>query len=179
MKNKPKLIIFEGIDGAGKSTLAKEIGKILNLPIEHHGPVKNKEEGKKEYFDFLKKCNYSVIKDRFMMGEETYSIVYRGYKADYMEELENKLKQKFDVYLIFIDANKNLIEKRLKERGEDFLNLKDISKISKLCNEYYEKSSLNKIKIYGENKFDYKIQKILNFIYKKNKIMLDEYEWSV
>ena len=111
---KPTLIIIEGIDGVGKSTVAQKVSEMLNLPIEHHGPVKSMEEGRNEYFDFLEKCNYSVVKDRFAMGEETYSIIYRGYKADYMRELEKELMKKFKVKLFFITGDDNFIKNRLE-----------------------------------------------------------------
>lgn len=148
---KPTLIIIEGIDGVGKSTVAKKISEMLNLPVEHHGPVKSMEEGKKEYFDFIEKCDYSVVKDRFAMGEETYSIIYRGYKADYMRDLEKALMEKFKVKLFFITGEDDFIKHRLQSRGEDFLDLNDFSKTKKLAHDYFENSILPKRMLMAEN----------------------------
>ena len=67
---KPDFIILIGSDGAGKSTIAERLHEVLGYPVEHHGPVKSYEEGRKEYFDDVKNINYPVIKDRFFEGEK-------------------------------------------------------------------------------------------------------------
>lgn len=173
--SKPKLIILEGIDGVGKSTIAENLAKILNLPIEHHGPVKSMQEGKDEYFNFIKNCNYSVIKDRFAMGEETYSIIYRNYKADYMRDLEKALAEKFDVYLFFITArDEQFVIKRLQERGEDFLDLKDFSRIKELAHKYYEGFSLPKRMLFAEDGSFYNTLFILGTITENSQITLGD-----
>lgn len=93
---------------------------------------------------------YSVIKDRFAMGEVTYSQIYRNYKADYMKELEEALMEKYDVHLFFITGDTDFLQKRLEKRGEDFLQMEDLQHISDLCNEYFEESILPKTKLYAE-----------------------------
>ena len=149
---KTKINHFGGspVDGAGKSTTAKLLAEKLNLPIEHHGPVKSLEEGKNEYFNFVNGPKYSVIKDRFAMGEVTYSQIYRNYKADYMKELEEALMEKYDAHLFFITGDADFLQKRLEKRGEDFLQIEDLQHISDLCNEYYEDSILPKTKLFAE-----------------------------
>lgn len=165
---KPLLIIIEGIDGTFKSTVCEKLSKKLNLPVEHHGPVKDLEAGKKEYFDFVNNCNYAVIKDRFAMGERTYSLIYRGYKADYMKELEDALQEKFDVFLFYLTAEDEFIKRNLEKRGEDFLKMEDLKHIHSLCDEYYKESTiLQKYKLDAEVGSDLLTEIIIFKIFKK------------
>jgi len=118
---KKDFIILMGSDGAGKSTIAEGLSEILGYPVEHHGPVKSHEEGFNEYFNCVKETNYSVIKDRFYEGERIFAPLYRGYEASYFPYLEQELIEKFNVILVLVYAPFPVIEKRLEERGEDFV----------------------------------------------------------
>jgi thymidylate kinase len=119
MKN--DFIILIGSDGAGKSTVAQGLNKVLGYPVEHHGPVKSHEEGYHEYFNSIKNTDYSVIKDRFHEGERIFAPLYRNYEANYFPKLESELLYKFNPLLVLVYAPFKTITKRLQERGEDFV----------------------------------------------------------
>lgn len=119
MKN--NFIILIGSDGAGKSTIAECLNRAIGYPIEHHGSVKSYEQGLTEYFSSIKNINYSVIKDRFHEGEKIFAPLYRGYEADYFDELERELKYKFNPLLVLINAPFNTILERIYIRGEDYV----------------------------------------------------------
>lgn len=146
-KKKPNFIILIGSDGAGKSTIAQGLSEALSYPVEHHGPVKSYEEGKAEYFGDIERIDYSVIKDRFHEGEAIFAPIYRGYKADYFEELEHKLMEKFNVLLVLVRPPYYIIEERLVERGEDFVKKEHWAKAYDSVNEVYWNSNLPKITI--------------------------------
>lgn len=162
MKN--DFIILVGSDGAGKSTIAEGLSNVLGYPVEHHGQVKDYEEGKKEYFDCVENTNYSVIKDRFYEGEVIYAPIYRGYEADYFEELEEKLKEKFNVLLVLIEPPFEIIEKRLLERGEDFVKREDWHYAYCKMREFFYESTLPKIRI---SSYDYTPEENINYIISK------------
>lgn len=143
---KPTLIILEGVDGSGKSTLVDLIANQLGFKSKHFGPVKNKEEGIREYVNFITETNQSYVLDRFMGGEFTYSRIYRGYDSyDELEMLEQMLKEKFNVVLVLVKAPLGIIQERLDTRGEDFLQMDHVKDVMDGFVEYYEKSSLNKV----------------------------------
>lgn len=115
------IIHITGQNGSGKTTLCNNLSKELNLEIKHFDKVKTMEEGKKQYFDFLNNYNNKdIILDRFHDGEWIYAPIYRNYEANYLNEIENKIKT-FDYMLILITCDINEIYKRLDIRGEDYL----------------------------------------------------------
>lgn len=115
------IIHITGQNGSGKTTLCNNLSKELNLEIKHFDKVKTMEEGKKQYFDFLNNYNNKdIILDRFHDGEWIYAPIYRNYEANYLNEIENKIKT-FDYMLILITCDINEISKRLDIRGEDYL----------------------------------------------------------
>lgn len=144
---KKNFIILIGSDGAGKSTVAQELQKVLGYPVEHHGSVKSYEDGKHEYFSNIEKINYSVIKDRFHEGEQVYAPIYRGYTADYFPELEKALLHKFSPLLVQIQPPFEVILKRIEERGEDFVKPEHFRYAYDKIDEIYENSNLPKMKI--------------------------------
>jgi thymidylate kinase len=118
---KKKMIILFGSDGSGKTTIANTLSYITGYKIKHFGPAKSLEDGKQEYFSFARDNNEDIILDRFYEGERIYAPLYRGYSADYFRELEKELMEKYEVLLVLVYAPYNIIEKRLNERGEDFV----------------------------------------------------------
>jgi thymidylate kinase len=145
--DKLDFVILIGSDGAGKSTIAEGLSKILGYPVEHHGPVKSYEDGIKEYFNCITNTDYSVIKDRFHEGEAIYAPLYRGYIADYFPALEERLKEKFNVLLVKLEPPFETILKRIEERGEDFVKPEHFKYCYDKINEIYEESTLPKITI--------------------------------
>lgn len=115
------IIHITGQNGAGKTTLCNNLSKELNLDIIHFDKIKTMEEGKKQYFNFLNNYNNEdIILDRFHDGEWVYAPIYRNYEANYLNEIENKIKQ-FDYMLIFVKCDIDIVTKRLNIRGEDYL----------------------------------------------------------
>lgn len=124
---KKDFIIIMGSDGSGKTTIATELSKKLGYKIHHFGPPKNYEDGKKQYFEFIKNNNENVICDRFHEGEAVYAPLYRGYDgSDYFSELEKKLSEKFNVIVVLAYAPFVVIQERLEKRGEDFVKKDDL-----------------------------------------------------
>ena len=115
------IIHITGQNGAGKTTLCNNLAKKLNLKTQHFDKVKTMEEGKEQYFNFLNNYkNEDIILDRFHDGEYVYAPIYRNYEANYLSEIENKIKE-FDYMLIFVKCDIDEIAKRLDIRGEDYL----------------------------------------------------------
>jgi len=137
------IITVAGCDGTGKTTICNNLSKRINCNITHFDKPKNLMDGKNQYFNFLKTIdkNDNIICDRFHDGEHVYAPLYRNYESDYLPELEVELR-KHPFLLVYVKANKSIIEKRLLERGEDYIKLSDINKISRLYNKFLLKQSL-------------------------------------
>jgi hypothetical protein len=76
----PNLIILEGPDGAGKSTLAAALGARLGREVRHHGPYLGEAEIAARYFADVADVlgGMPLIVDRSWPSEPIYGAVHRG-----------------------------------------------------------------------------------------------------
>lgn len=70
------LIIVEGADKTGKTTLCKVIAKRFGYRYHHFGPPKKRPAD--EYIDFLLSLKQPTVCDRFHLGELVYGPMLRG-----------------------------------------------------------------------------------------------------
>ena len=132
------LIVLEGIDGAGKSTLAEELAsrftsthKQFTAEILHRGPLKPDADPLDEYENSLEynagSLTKLVICDRWYLSELIYGPLYRGRSR--MDEFRWAHAEKFlearGAARFIVTAPTAVIAERLAARGEDFLKPKD------------------------------------------------------
>jgi len=135
------IIILEGCDKSGKSTLKEKIKiyfekKGINVDlIKCSAPKKNENlyNSYKRIIKNVSKNNVTII-DRFIWGELVYGPVYRGKSQLTNEMLTNleKLILKYDPIIIYCEAPIDFIKKKFKEDNEKFTKIKDIKKIINL-----------------------------------------------
>lgn len=112
------LIIIEGADKTGKTTLAKAISKEFGYEYKHFGAPKGSPAD--EYMDFLLKLDKPTVCDRFHLGELVYGPMLRGKTGITSLELVTlervmRLKQ---TILIHVTANMILTNQRLVNSAE-------------------------------------------------------------
>lgn len=76
-----RLIILEGPDGAGKTTLGLKIGRTIGAEITNHGPYRNEKQIWRHYFESMLPAlagERDVILDRCWIAEPIYGAVYRN-----------------------------------------------------------------------------------------------------
>lgn len=117
------IINITGHDCTGKTTLSEKLSNELNAIYTHFSNPKDMEDGKKQYFDFLDNVDKSntYVCDRFHDGEWVYAPIYRNYTANYMTEIEYKIRKTDKYMLAYITSNIDTIIERIKVRGEDFV----------------------------------------------------------
>jgi len=122
MPRKQTILIFEGTEGAGKTAIAKELAKMLNVPY-----YKDSYQGQlspiiKQLWDYLKQTGQSVIIDRDFPSYWVYANYYNSpiddkavYEMDAVAASLNAkiilcFKDKFREYsdVVPIEANKKL-----------------------------------------------------------------------
>jgi len=138
------LIILEGVDGAGKTTLAEELaGRLddnLSFKLMHSGPLK--DDPLKEYEwrlrDYTPGTGQHVVCDRWHVGELVYGPLYRG-----SSKLTEPMRKHVEMYLDRLGAHKVVvsapiatIQERLRLRGEDFLQDNHLGLVWDFYNEY-------------------------------------------
>lgn len=129
------LIIIEGCDGAGKTTLVQrlveEIGEACT--VEHRGvpqmhPLVEYESALEQYVPGIAP---HVLCDRWHWGEAIYGPLYRGRSMLGPAGLRHVdlFLQSRGALQVFIDAPADVLRKRLGQRGEDCLHDDDVDRV--------------------------------------------------
>ena len=112
------MIVLEGVDGAGKTTLANILAKTYNAGIIHATrETPNNWAWFNELMDVARDRN--VIMDRSFWGQFVYQDPEeRKLSWEQLHELEHRLEQE-DGKLIYVTADDEDILKRLSDRAEN------------------------------------------------------------
>lgn len=111
------LIILEGADGAGKSTIAKRLARILNARIIH---CTKDTPNDLAYFRSILYASEEqhIIADRFCYGQFVYqSEEERKLTCDELYRLEADMLN-MGAKVIYVTASEKTIEARLNKRNE-------------------------------------------------------------
>ena len=135
------LVILEGCDGTGKSTIAKRLASVLNAEVIH---CSTKTPNNYGFFSEIiyQSRKRNIIADRFMYGQFVYQ-----------EENERKLT-KAQLYqletqllgagakVVLVSATTKDIEARLDSRNEKLINGLSISEVKDRFNSLMKNSML-------------------------------------
>lgn len=75
-----KILIIDGPDGTGKTTLANKLSEAYNIPIYHLTYYEDRDEHQRQFDYFKRLVNESTdgfILDRYICSEIVYANVYR------------------------------------------------------------------------------------------------------
>lgn len=129
------LIIIEGVDGTGKSTLAEQLLEELgDATLIHRGPPEAHPLIEYEQYldDYDPRAGRHIICDRWHWGERIYGPLYRG-KSDLDDAMfthvEMYLRSRGALLVHLVHGNATLA-RRLHEKGEDFLKPEDLRHVS-------------------------------------------------
>jgi len=176
-----KLIIVEGQDNCGKSTLLRKLRSMIDTPriitLSSSGPPKNTGqewniEHYSEVFELmlemvLGSSRFTVLADRFHIGETCYGPLFRNADSEYIWELEEQVMKLIGekTYLIVLTDN-----------GDDIISREDGHSIEQSAEEFdkigdmfvagYERSSIPNKKLITISDDGWPdAQKIYNWIY--------------
>jgi thymidylate kinase len=119
------IIIIEGPDGSGKTTLANTIAHQTGYPVVHRSQPKNDEEKKQmmqSYIDTIK-AGKNCIFDRCWYSEMVYGPVMRDASVisyPEMYELERMLAKR-GALIIYCTDDYGVLWQRATKRGEDYV----------------------------------------------------------
>jgi thymidylate kinase len=151
------ILLFEGVDKAGKSTLIKNFQDLSGMK-SYKSPIKPTADlydigfiNGQYYgtYNLARVSNQDFIFDRSHITELCYAEVKRGYKPQTKFWAEWEELNKHWVTVVFIDAPLETLERRFEEDKEEYLKKNEIKFIAEKYEEYFKTSKLNLIYIDG------------------------------
>lgn len=123
------IIIIEGPDGSGKTTLAEKLSRQTKYPILHRTQPKTEEEKKLMMGEYLQtiRSGKNMIFDRCWYSEMAYGPVMRDASVisyPEMYELEEQLA-KTGALIIYATGPKAALWQRCQRRGEEYITSRD------------------------------------------------------
>lgn len=173
--NKIKLIICEGVDASGKSTLVEHLKKrdyeYFKESLAYKDRLSPGYDGYLHYFQTvsnLSQTRNKFVCDRLYIGEAVNPIIRKdGRKPLTTKEIHEIEKPIIDSALLITTKPSTLfVETAFKVRGEDVAKIEDIPYLLYLYEHFHDLSSL-------KHKYIFNVEKDMN--YKK----IDEYLDSV
>ena len=179
------LIIIEGHDKAGKTTLAERLSKELNIPNFKHHRFTDKDDWNSKV-DFMGEIEYNTLKhidfskvdlivDRFFMSNLLYNEYYdRGYDNSYIGNIYKDFPKENVIYVNVSTPNSTL-DQRYKDSPDEFIPLMQIKNLRDKYNQNYSFLKYSKMNIELIN-IDDQIGSILDQISKlsyKNALIID------
>lgn len=143
------LIIIEGPDRTGKTTLAKHLIDVFSLQYIHCSKPET-DNPYNEYIELIDSIKLPTVIDRVYFSEYVYGKLWRG-KCGFTEkqfyDLDLKYMEKFDfVCVIHADAPVEVIKQRCLDVGEDLLKFDEIEKCKYLFDDIIQKTKIPVLK---------------------------------
>lgn len=150
--HKQKIIIFEGVDMCGKSTIAKALSKQIDVPIF-------KMNVSKHFWDFLIHQRYageaitqlleqtkaSVILDRSFLSDYMYAMLFnRAYDLKKHVETDQRFA-KMGAVIVYCYKDEEFFQH--DEEDKDFVSVKDYKEMQNYYNVILERSACKVIKL--------------------------------
>ena len=134
------MILFEGPDKSGKTTLLRNIAEVRpnsgiwkNTVFKPNSSVYSQGKIAGLYLGFYEAMKtggdgrYPLFVDRSHITELVYAPIKRNYEPDI--EFWREYEQQMDAVVIYVDTPLTTIEERVKRDGDDYVNLTDIVQI--------------------------------------------------
>jgi shikimate kinase len=143
------IIILEGPNGVGKTTLAKEICEKLEMTYEKDNRIADKnKDGYKRYLKLAKELKSNTVQDRLHLGEVVYPVLKKDKRKplakEHQHRIENVLNKRYAL-LIYCTATMDFIKNVYNTRGETFLTIKQVPKEMELFKTAVQRCKLPKL----------------------------------
>ncbi|MCY8466961.1 AAA family ATPase [Bacillus atrophaeus] len=140
------MIILEGTDCCYKSTVADKLSKELGYPVIKGSSFELATSGNEKLFDHFNKLadEDNVIIDRYIYSNLVYARKFKDYSIlteEQQRAIEKKIRDKAKV--IYLHADPKVIKQRLRERGDEYINDRDIEPVLELYNQVIDDMGLH------------------------------------
>lgn len=130
--------LVEGPDGAGKTTFAKEMAEVMDLPYYHFSYPKNEAEAQAlfdTYLEFIQGHQNCVV-DRMFPSTMIYGNILRN-EAELTQAQHDRLLMELyqmDAAIFYCTGPIDILWQRCQDRGEDYI--KSFEVYEDIYNEY-------------------------------------------
>lgn len=140
------MIILEGTDCCYKSTVADKLSKELGYPVIKGSSFELAKSGSEKLFEHFNKLadEDNVIIDRYIYSNLVYAKKFKNYSIlteEQQRAIEEKIRDKAKV--IYLHADPKVIKQRLLERGDEYINDRDIEPVLELYREVMSNAGLH------------------------------------
>lgn len=140
------MIILEGTDCCYKSTVADKLSKELGYPVIKGSSFELAKSGNEKLFEHFNKLadEDNVIIDRYIYSNLVYAKKFKDYSIlteEQQRAIEEKIRGKAKV--IYLHADPKVIKQRLLERGDEYINDRDIEPVLELYNQVIDEMGLH------------------------------------
>jgi len=142
------LIILEGVDCSGKSTLANELVSLIgDAELIHRGvPIDHVlDEYELALLNYVPQQSRSIVCDRWHIGPDVYGPIKRGDNGldPVIRWHINAFLQAKGAYLVYTEMPLDALLSRMNERGEDYLARDEVASVIDLYREVIQKTPLH------------------------------------
>lgn len=171
VKNKQTIIIFEGHDKAGKTTILNSLSRQQQLPIfklqrdkKWFDPYVVSKYGDEMLLQFLEQTKTSVILDRCFPSQYAYSKVYnRAFDKELLFEYDKRYSD-LNTFIIYCYKNKKAYVK------DEIIDISKYPKITRQFNVFFKKSKCKVLKLNTTNQNLVKqLDRINSFIFHEHR----------
>lgn len=125
------IIILEGCDAVGKSSIAEDLARITGFEIIKGSSFEISQLGEDGMFkymmDLLDKKN--IIIDRFFWSNYVYGKLYDYPTMSIGQFARLANKAEANALTVYITANKEVIKRRMQKRGDDMIKADEVDSI--------------------------------------------------
>lgn len=152
------MIILEGPDGTGKTTLAEALAKKLNGLVIHAGfdrkwDIRQFHSAIITSAYFIENAGCPVIIDRWAVSEAVYGRVFRGGEAYNTQALVKDAALSYDPIFIYC-RNDNVVENHKKNAAAREEMFEDMTEVAKLYDELLKSGNYGRWIVYDYTKRD-------------------------
>ena len=164
------VVIIEGTDGTGKTTLCELLRTSLKCMVIHEGYPGNDQQKRFERVMELRSNIYNqdrlVIYDRCTSIDDfVYDFLNKEHSSIYKlkDYIKLMLKDAHIFHLVLEDKEEH--KRRLEDRGDNYISWEQIEEIEKSYKKFYRGLKVNTIKISNNNVEN--LNRILDYIKEK------------
>ena len=162
------ILIVEGLDGVGKTTLSKRFAEKYNFEYIHESYVDDPIEKENRYYKFLKRLNSgkNYIYDRITIIDD-FVYEFLNIEKSSLHLFEKGITKALnDTCIIHLELDEEVRKQRFEKRGDEFVTNDMMTLIKTNYENFYKKipESVNYLKLTGNQNED--VKQMMNILKK-------------